>query len=166
MSNTSRVSIDRLEQVLVADFEQGKLFWKPRGIGWWDTRYAYKECFLTENSGYFYGTVDRIRLLKHRVLYVLHHRVWPDQVDHIDRDKSNNSIFNLRSVTKTENSRNYPRIVTNTSGQTGVSYKKREKLWYAYIHDNGHVPLGYFRDKADAVRARKDAEVQLGYNRG
>lgn len=165
MSNTSRISIERLDEVLVSDFELGKLYWKPRANTSWNTKYAGKECFNIEVSGYLYGTVDKVRLSKHRVLYALHHRVWPDQIDHIDRDKKNNCVFNLRSVNKVTNSRNYGPISTNTSGVTGVYYHKRDKIWRAYIGDRGSVYLGTFQSKDDAVKARKDAEVRLGYNR-
>ncbi len=50
---------------------------------------------------------------------------------------------------------------SNTSGYTGVSWYKREKLWHARIKVNGkEVSLKYHRVKEDAVKARKEAEIK------
>ena len=53
-------------------------------------------------------------------------------------------------------------IKSNTSGITGVSFNKRQKLWVAYIGFKGEKNfLGYFKSKEDAIKARKEAEEKL-----
>lgn len=159
-SKTSTVSIEDLHKRLYADFSSGKLYYKPTGLSWWDTRYANKECFNLDVHGYLGGTINRIRLLKHRVLFAMYYGRWPEQIDHIDRDKKNNKISNLRESNPLDNQRNVGIRRHNTSGKTGVHYKKREKLWLAFIAGD---TLGYFKTKKEAVEARLLAEKGRGF---
>ena len=48
----------------------------------------------------------QVTFLCHRIIYFMHHGVLPDILDHIDRDKSNNSIDNLRPSNNSQNNRN------------------------------------------------------------
>ena len=41
--------------------------------------------------------------MKHRLVYFLYHNEMPEEIDHIDKDRSNNAIHNLRSVTRVQN---------------------------------------------------------------
>lgn len=161
MSSTKRITVERLNEVLVADFESGRIYFKPRGISWWDTRYANKEAFTINSHGYLVGTVDKVRLLKHRVLWAMKHNYWPEEIDHINRDPLDNRLDNLREVTRLDNQRNMTKMRSNTSGRTGVYYHKRDKLWVAYIGSDKR--LGYFNDYNLAVEARELAEEKLGY---
>lgn len=50
----------------------------------------------------------------------------------------------------------------NTSGHTGVGFNKKTGMWEAYINfQKKHYHLGRFRDKSEAIRARKEAEARL-----
>jgi hypothetical protein len=82
-------------------------------------------------------------------------------VDHIDRNRKNNHISNLRFATKSENQQNSSIYSTNTSGKTGVRFNKQKNKWQACImlnYKNKH--LGFFDEKDDAIQARKDGEIQ------
>ena len=57
-------------------------------------------------------------------------------VDHIDRNKQNNNITNLRWVTFSENQRNSNKYKNNTSGISGVHFDKRNQKWIAQWCDN------------------------------
>jgi hypothetical protein len=82
-------------------------------------------------------------------------------VDHIDRNRLNNHISNLRYATPTENSQNKSMMTNNTSGIVGVSFHKNNKKWEAKITVNGDKKhLGYFINKEDAITARTNAEIQ------
>ena len=58
-------------------------------------------------------------------------------VDHINHDKINNHISNLRYATDAENNQNRSIGSNNTSGTTGVCFNKRDKKWRAQIDADG-----------------------------
>ncbi len=74
-------------------------------------------------------------------------------VDHIDNNRLNNNLTNLRYATKNENQQNRKLNINNTSGQKGVIRIKNK--WHAYIGIDGIlVHLGSFTNKEDAIQAR------------
>ena len=82
-------------------------------------------------------------------------------VDHINHCKSNNCKNNLRICTHSENMKNKKKSKNNTSGITGVTWKKRDKRWEAQITvDNKIIHLGYFKTIEEAAKARKEAEIK------
>jgi hypothetical protein len=83
-----------------------------------------------------------------------------DQVDHIDRVKTNNNATNLRWVTIEENNRNLPKPANASSRFIGVKWDKVRKKWAAYVYfDREYLQLGYFAVEEDAAQAR-DAYVR------
>jgi len=79
-------------------------------------------------------------------------------VDHIDGDRKNNSLSNLRWCTYAENNRNVGKRITNTSGYTGVTFNKRYGKWQAQIKVDGkNKYLGLFRTKEEAAAAYEEA---------
>ena len=105
-------------------------------------------------------------------LYFEHHLVWlmeygslpSEQLDHINGDKTDNNIGNLRLVSNRENHLNMPLQRNNKSGVPGVHFAKDRGKYMAYIHDKKMVTLGYFEDFFEAVCCRKSAEVKYGYH--
>lgn len=85
-----------------------------------------------------------------------------DIVDHINRNKKDNRIENLRNTDKSINAFNSKIRSTNTSGVTGVWYRKDTNRWVAEIKKNyTKVSLGCFETKEEAIAARKRAEVKI-----
>lgn len=79
-------------------------------------------------------------------------------VDHIDNDRLNNNVSNLRWVTYSENNQNQSKNIRNTSGVKGISYDKKRNKWDSRINVNGKIKfLGLFLNKDDAVKARQEA---------
>jgi hypothetical protein len=82
-------------------------------------------------------------------------------VDHINHNKSDNRKENLRICTHTNNNQNRRLHKNNTSGHTGVSWKKSSNMWYSYItKDKKRLCLGYFEDISDAIQSREEAEIK------
>ncbi len=82
----------------------------------------------------------------------------PDEklsVDHIDNNKCNNKLHNLRRATTRENNQNRGIRTDNTSGCKGVSWSKRADKWKATISIDGiQIHLGLFTNIKDAKQAR------------
>jgi len=84
------------------------------------------------------------------------------EVDHINNNKNQNSVSNLRWCTKFENMRNLKKSTKNTSGIKGVSWRKIVKKWCAYIQIDGiKTSLGYFSNIEDAKLARMKKANEL-----
>lgn len=101
--------------------------------------------------------------LAHRLawLYVYGHT--PTEIDHINRNKTDNRLVNLRSVTRDENLRNTKVRSDNASGVKGVYYGRAS--WYAQITVKGKAKhLGSFASKEEASAARYEAERIYGYD--
>ena len=83
-------------------------------------------------------------------------------IDHIDRDKTNNNLLNLRFCTPAQNQYNTGLRKNNTSGCKGIDWKKRQQKWLARITLNGErKSLGYFNTKEEAYEAYKQASKEL-----
>lgn len=80
-------------------------------------------------------------------------------IDHINGNKLDNRKINLRPVNKSQNAMNSKVPKNNTSGVKGVYWDKRSKKWEASIQINMKKKiLGYFENKEDAIKSRKEAE--------
>ena len=76
-------------------------------------------------------------------------------VDHIDNNRTNNHIGNLRFATNKENQQNSKLSSRNTSTVKGVYFEKSHKKWRAQIRIDGiKIHIGYYDDLEDAKIAR------------
>lgn len=90
----------------------------------------------------------------HRLIFMYHHGYIPEQVDHIDGNKHNNKIENLRPATQSKNSMNIKLRSDNTSGSKNVYWEGDRKKWRVIVHKQGRsVYSKRFDDKelADLV---------------
>lgn len=103
----------------------------------------------------------------HRLAYLYMTGEFPTgQNDHGDGDGTNNVWDNLRDVDQFENSKNRRLQSNNTSEFTGVGWDKEALKWRARIGVNGKRKLlGRFKEKKDAIAARKAANVLYGFHK-
>lgn len=96
--------------------------------------------------GYTNLRIDKKSYQAHRLAWKYYYGIDPEKfIDHINGDKSDNRICNLREATSLENNRNTEKNSNNTSGFKGVSYHKRIGKWQARSSMNGkRIHLGYF----------------------
>lgn len=132
-----------------------------------NNRFAGKPAFTSRGkNGYLRGTINHEFFYAHRVIWKWLYGTDPDHIDHEDGNRINNRQNNLVDASREENARNRRLSTNNTSGHHGVTYSRRHKLWSAVIyHQNQSVHLGWFKDKHDAINARKTAEIMFGYHR-
>jgi len=122
------------------------------------------------------GTLDfggyvRIQINKkvykaHRLAWVYIYGVSPKkEIDHINGNKKDNRICNLRDVSTSENSKNSKLYCTNTSGVVGITYNKISMKWIAQITVNyKNIRLGTFKNKKDAIESRTQANQKYNFH--
>ena len=89
-----------------------------------------------------------------------HHQ--KDCVDHIDHDRANNSVPNLRWVTEGENHMNATKRANVSSAYKGVYWNKRKEKWHAIIKTNGRQKhIGFYDSDADAALAYNAKAIEL-----
>jgi hypothetical protein len=151
----------------LADFTATKHHTRQWNFKRWNTNYSGAETFKMKHSeGYLRGRVYGKFYLAHRVAWLLTYGTWPDDdIDHINGDRSDNRIANLRVATRSENMKNAKMRVNNTSGVVGVSWHKAARKWHAEIKSNGRkFSLGLFRDLEHAAIARRAAQICLDFH--
>jgi hypothetical protein len=95
---------ERLDEILTYSPEEGALKWK---VGRSRLAIAGSAAGSITSCGYISLMVDGVRIFAHRAAWLMHYGVAPNGVvDHIDRDRTNNRINNLRVVSKSINSLN------------------------------------------------------------
>mgnify|MGYP003544058816 CR=1 FL=1 len=102
------------------------------------------------------------RYQAHRLAWAHYFGEWPSgEVDHINRDKLDNRIVNLRVASRAQNGANCSLSKSNTSGAKGVTWVRREGKWQAQIMvGRKHRHLGYFDSVATAAAAYNDAAIK------
>lgn len=160
------IDINYLKARLDYDPDTGRLFWKSHFSRKpnWNAKCAGKEALTAISNGYKVGTIDGVKCYAHRIAFAIHNGYWPEQVDHINHDRTDNRAINLRNSNPAENSKNSPRSPLNTSGATGVYFAPSSR-WVARICANkNRLFLGTFDRFEDAVSARKAAEAKYGFH--
>lgn len=155
------MNYNELHEYFNYDASSGVLTWKKKS----------GKCVVGEEAGYvstdgyrYFGFKGKV-LKTHRAIYLMMTGELPKFVDHIDQNRLNNRWNNLRGASVTDNNRNCSLQKNNTSGVVGVSWSNDRKKWVAMIwHNSKPVPLGRFKEKEDAIAARKAAEIQYGYH--
>lgn len=167
-----------LRQLLDYDPQTGALTWRERPVDafkgkrqvavakCWNARFAGQPALnIDHGNGYYSGSIAKAKVYAHRVAWKIATGQDPECIDHINGDRADNRLANLRSVTRAENAKNAAKPRTNTSGHIGVSFCKSESRWEAYIGDKAtRARLGKFDSLDDAVAARKNAERQRNYH--
>jgi len=121
----------------------------------------------TKNKeGYIKININNKIYSAHRLAWLYFYEKFPkNYIDHINGIKNDNRICNLRDVTSKESAKNKSIRNNNTSGFTGVSFSKANKKWKAQICIKGkQTNLGYFKNKEDAIKRRKLANIKYGYH--
>lgn len=117
-------------------------------------------CGKLATNGYRQIYVSGQLRMAHRLAWLHVYGEWPDgQVDHINQNKDDNRIENLRVVSNKENQENVRGYSHNTSGRRGVRWRESRGIWIAEIkHHKRQLHLGVYDNIVDAVAARIRAE--------
>lgn len=115
-----------------------------------------------DGHGYRQITICNRAHLAHRLAWLYTYGEWPDgQIDHKNRDRSDNRISNLRLASNTQNRANSGLGKNNKSGVKGVHWYPTYNKWVAVIRVAKKSRfLGYFEDKEAAAEAYRRAAVE------
>jgi hypothetical protein len=121
---------------------------------------------LDKADGYRLIRYNRLKYRAHRLAWFYTYGVWPkDQIDHINGDKDDNRLCNLREADASLNARNRRLQSNSKSGVMGVYYDTFNKKWRAQIKPEGvKLCLGRYTHKEDAIAARKSADEKYGFH--
>ena len=97
-------------------------------------------------TGYRKIQINGKRYYAHRLVFLMHHGYLPQFIDHIDNNRSNNRIENLRPATRGENQWNQAIASCNTSGFKGVFWHKEAQKWYARVEKDSKKHWGGLHD--------------------
>lgn len=119
-----------------------------------------------KDNGYVCIDINGKKIYAHRLAIAFTTGEFPDcEVDHINRDKTDNRLCNLRVVTAFDNSKNKGMQSNNKSGVTGVYYNKKGKCWVAQLRYNHKtIYLGQSKDKDKAINIRKKGLKDYGFH--
>ena len=142
----------------------GLIYWKRSDVksAAWNGKFAGKEAFTSISHGYRQSNIDGKKYYGHRMAWFLHFGEWPEdgmEIDHINGNRSDNRIENLRLATKSQNGANR-KSGRGSSEYLGVHAHSCGK-WAAAIQKDGKQKhIGLFEREIDAaiayrVEARK-----------
>ncbi len=160
---------DFLRKILSYDQHTGKLVWRERQPGLtmpsgavvdhhsaisWNAKNARREAASKSGEGYFRIKIEKMNYKVHRVIWKMTYGHDPEIIDHINGDRSDNRLCNLRSCTVAQNSQNKLVLASGSSRFRGVSWNVSKRKWQAKIRANGRIiHLGRFHDEIAAARA-------------
>lgn len=110
------------------------------------------------SDGYVGISIKNNTYRAHRIIWMYVYGEFPSKdIDHINGNRSDNRLFNLRLASSSDNAKNRKITSKNTSGFKGVSYHKTKKKWCAQCQSNGKSHyLGQF-DTAEKASAAYQA---------
>lgn len=184
MATSPLPPIDLMRQLLLYTPDTGELIWRERSpemfrmgkrpreavCNGWNKKFAGKHAFPDLRAdGYRYGRLADGQFMAHRVAWAIFHGKEPlGTIDHINGDRSDNRITNLRDCPMAENARNLSLRKDNKFGSAGIYFRSRvrsKKQWFAQIKIEGRATyLGAFETMEEAVAARKAAERKHGFH--
>lgn len=167
------ITLERLRYLLRYDPKTGRFYWNPRPASdfsshrlflAFNARFAGNEAGSIALHGYIQIKLDGRDYTAHRLAWFYWYGQWPSlTIDHEDGNRSNNRLGNLRDVPHGENQKNMKMPSNNTSGVVGVTFCAGK--WMAQIQHRGkHIYLGRHSSFDAAVKARRKAEIELGFH--
>jgi PBP1b-binding outer membrane lipoprotein LpoB len=136
--------ITQAELLELFDYKNGEIYWKKTFSK--KTKIGNK-AGRKQSLGYIQVNVNKKSYLAHRIIFAMHNGCFPKFIDHINGNKSDNRIENLREVTASQNLQNTKKPITNTSGYKNVYFHPSRNKWQVKLVVNKtNKSFGYYDD--------------------
>jgi hypothetical protein len=156
------LTVDLLNHLFEYDKETGNLIWKIKPSSRGHHVKAGDIAGTLKSHGYLCVGINYNSYRAHRLIFLMHKGYLPKTIDHINGDKLDNRIENLRAATVGQNQHNRKTNANNTSGYKGVSWNKALKKWTARITlERKIIHLGYFANVEEAAEVVRKAREEL-----
>ena len=156
------LTVDLLNHLFEYDKETGNLIWKIKPSSRGHHVKAGDIAGTLKSHGYLCVGINYNSYRAHRLIFLMHKGYLPKTIDHINGDKLDNRIENLRAATVGQNQHNRKTNANNTSGYKGVSWSKALKKWTARITlERKTINLGYFSNVEEAAEVVRKAREEL-----
>jgi hypothetical protein len=145
----------------------GRIRIVDRWIDYSDGRHSFNPARMArisiDSHGYPIVRIDYILYRVHRLVGVAFLGLrFDQQIDHINRDRSDSRAVNLRACSNSENSRNCGLDKSNSSGFKGVSWDRANRKWKSAVTFNHKsITIGRFSSKQEAAKAYDKKAVEL-----
>ena len=116
------------------DYRDGQLYWKNKAS---NRRAAGEIAGSIGVNGYRVITINYKKYKTHRLIFLMFHGYLPELLDHVDNNRLNNRIDNLRVATFSQNMHNSKVYKNSKSGIKGVSWEKDRDKWKVQVMFNG-----------------------------
>jgi hypothetical protein len=126
-------------------YRDGRVYWAVSGHG--PPKKGSRAGSISPVHGYRSITLSGSSYYEHRIVYFMHNGCLPQNIDHINGDRSDNRIENLRKATQRQNCQNQIIPKNNKSGHKNVAWNKKEGRWSVRICIDGvRKFFGYYDD--------------------
>ncbi|EOZ0650999.1 HNH endonuclease [Cronobacter malonaticus] len=158
---SKRIPLPSREMLLsIFNYEasKGELWWRESGFN----RQMDVPCGYVSGGGYLSVKINGRLCSVHRLIWKMHMDSEPQHLDHVNGNRLDNRIENLRPAIRNENNRNISVTRANTSGYIGVRFDARYKRWVAQIKiERKAIFIGSYETKVEAVHAYNDAAIKM-----
>lgn len=160
--------LEELKKHFRYDPYTGYLYWIRKTSDKSRVKIGKKAGYVKKDNQYVKVGFKGCEYAAHRIAFYMYYGFIDNkkEIDHINGVRYDNRISNLRLVTSQKNARNMHISKNNKSNFNGVNWHKAAKKWQARIYHEGvRIDLGRYDKKEDAIKARKQAEIEYGYEK-
>lgn len=126
------------------EYKNGNLYWK---ISLNKKIIVGSKAGSIGKLGYLSVQINKKKYKTHRLVFLYHYGYLPKEIDHIDNDKTNNNVDNLRQASRSDNMKNMGFHSKNKSGFKGVNWHKASNRWTVQLMvENKKKYFGIYQD--------------------
>ena len=155
-TQNSTLTQDHLKSLF--DYKDGDLYWK---ISRNNNIKVGQVVGMLRPDGYKRVNINKKNYYLHRLIFIYHNGFITDEIDHIDNNRLNNRIENLRVATRIQNMLNCKINSRNTTGIKGITFDKEKSKFRPYLSVNKkRMYLGCFDSLDDANTELQKARIK------